>query len=745
MRKKWGNRLVFAYLPVFILVIIVLLWIFFVTMSELSKQQALKANEIYAENTMQVVDSKLRSIEQYIVQTFLDEQSVIDFYSVSPSSPNRYLNDRDVYKKLILLRDSFSEIDSVYLYRDRDQIVLSDMSMLTLNQFTNSPYMNAIIAAPPVNRWSIGRKYIDNAGITTPVVSLVKRMPLPLGTDGILVVNIKVHTLSTLVSNVARSKFSYLHLLDASGETIIGEHTVDGGASVDRKDFTVMKSDYTGWTIRSGFVDGVVFRFLVNLNAFWMGIGIITVLAGALWIVYASRQNYKPIQSLLERLSSVPLQRPHILGQVKHDEFKIIDNLLDHLLEQFGKYRLENDENFSYRRRYLFEELLTGTQLRKEGEWERELSQFGFQEAYDHYRVAIIEIDKYASFTSTYNNKDQYLIKFIIDNVVQELTQNVGIPICPEWIEKHRLCVVCQLPNETAAGDPLREIMRKTVNWIDKNAAITITCGLGTKVSGINRVSSSYEEALEALGYKTTLGASSVIEFEAINNKSTEEIFRSLPYIRELVHSYRLGEADWERHYKALFGEVRIQLLSREQVANLMNYLLFHFYKEMSGLSAEYLECWREYAMNPINEWIVAFDTIDELEEELHGILKDAYQRLDLLRVQRSQHDLIDQVKAYIESEYNNADFSLVMLSEKFKLTPNYLSRLFKEEFGEKFIDYLAGLRIEQAKYLLVTTSEPIQEIAVRVGYTHTFSFIRVFKKLVGRTPGDYRKEFQQA
>ncbi|MNI14765.1 HTH-type transcriptional regulator YesS [compost metagenome] len=84
------------------------------------------------------------------------------------------------------------------------------------------------------------------------------------------------------------------------------------------------------------------------------------------------------------------------------------------------------------------------------------------------------------------------------------------------------------------------------------------------------------------------------------------------------------------------------------------------------------------------------------------------------------------------------------MLSERFKLTPNYLSRLFKEEFGEKFIDYLAGLRIEQAKYLLVTTSEAIQEIAGRVGYTHTFSFIRVFKKLVGRTPGDYRKEFQQ-
>ncbi|MDF2814415.1 MAG: hypothetical protein K0Q81_615, partial [Paenibacillus sp.] len=728
----------------FILVIIVLLWIFFVTMSELSKQQALKANEIYAENTMQYVDSKLRSVEQYIVQTFLDDQSVIDFYSESPSSQNRYLNDRDVYKKLILLRDSFSEIDSVYLYRTRDQMVLSDTSMLALDQFVNSPYLNALIATPPASRWSIGQEYIDNAGITTPVVSLVKRMPLPLGTEGILVANIKVHTLSTLVSNVARSKFSYVHLLDAAGEYIIGDNAADGETSVDRNDFTVMKSEYTGWTIRSGFVDGVAFRFLSNLNVFWMVIGIITVLAGVIWIIYASLQNYKPIQSLLERLSSVQLQKPHILGQVKHDEFKIIDNLLDHLLEQFGKYRLENDENFSYRRRYLFEELLTGTPLRKEGVGDRELLSFGFQETYDQYRVAIIEIDKYSSFTSTYNNKDQYLIKFIIDNVVQELSKNGGITICPEWIEKHRLCVICQLPDETTVADPFRDIMCKAVDWIGENTAITITCGLGTKVAGIHRVSSSYEEALEALGYKPAFGTSSVIAFTDIDSKTGEEIFRSLPYIRELVHFYRLGDSEWKRHYDALFAEIRKQLLSREQVANLMNYLLFHFYKEMSGLSAEYLECWREHAMNPINEWIMAFDTVEELEEELHGILEDACQRLDELRAQRSQHDLIDQVKTYIENEFNNPDFSLVMLSERFKLTPNYLSRLFKEEFGEKFIDYLAGLRIEQAKQLLVTTSVPIQEIGVRVGYTHTFSFIRVFKKLVGRTPGDYRKEFQQ-
>jgi uncharacterized protein (UPF0333 family) len=80
MKRKWGNRLVLAYLPAFILVIVVLSGIFFMTMSEQSRQQAAQANAIYAENTLQYIDARLRLVEQYVVRTFLEDQSVIDFY-----------------------------------------------------------------------------------------------------------------------------------------------------------------------------------------------------------------------------------------------------------------------------------------------------------------------------------------------------------------------------------------------------------------------------------------------------------------------------------------------------------------------------------------------------------------------------------------------------------------------------------------------------------------------------------------
>lgn len=742
MRNKWSNRLMLAYLPAFIVVITVLSCIFFATMSQSSREQAVRSNAIYAESTMQYIDAKLRSIEQYMVRAFMEDRAVGDFYSEAPLAANHYLNDRDVYTKLGLLRESFSEIDSVYLYRSRDQTVLSDTSMLKLDQFDNRAYLEKLLANRSADRWVTGKEYVNASGKNTPVISLVKPMPMPLGTDGVMVINVKTATLSAFIADVARSKFSYIRLMDMDGGYIAGDAPQEErDASPSGQDVTAMRSDYTGWTIRSGFTEGAVFRFFTNVNGILLAFGVVTVLAGIVWIVYASLRQYRPIESLLQRLSAVPIQKPHILGHVKHDEFKIIDNMLDQLLEQFGKYRLENDENYTYRRRYLFEELLLGASGGQGEALAEEIWRLGFQKAYDHYQVGIIEIDKYTGFISTYHNKDQYLIKFIIDNVIQELAKTENVSLCPEWMEKHRLCIVCQLP--VGESEQLRAILRKTVEWVSQNLDITVTGGLGTKVEGIPAISVSYEEALEALSYKAACGANSVIAYSEIDSRPDGELFHSLPHIRELVQAYKVAGEDWQTRYSGLFAEIRRQFIPREQLVNLMNYMLFHFYKEMSGLSEDYLRCWREHAMNPIADLLNRFDTADELEQELLHLLEEAAGRLLELRVLRSQHDLVGDVKKYIEAQYHNPDFSLVMLSDKFKLTPNYLSRLFKEEFGVKFIDYLAELRIGQAQELLLTTAAPVQEIGERVGYTHTFSFIRVFKKRVGLTPGEYRKEHQ--
>lgn len=103
------------------------------------------------------------------------------------------------------------------------------------------------------------------------------------------------------------------------------------------------------------------------------------------------------------------------------------------------------------------------------------------------------------------------------------------------------------------------------------------------------------------------------------------------------------------------------------------------------------------------------------------------------------QDPVKDFILSYINNHYNE-DISLTMIADKLNLSASYISKYFKRNFGVSFIDYVHELRIHKAKDLLMHSDFKIQEIADQVGYYNTNSFIRMFKKVSGITPGEYRR-----
>lgn len=88
---------------------------------------------------------------------------------------------------------------------------------------------------------------------------------------------------------------------------------------------------------------------------------------------------------------------------------------------------------------------------------------------------------------------------------------------------------------------------------------------------------------------------------------------------------------------------------------------------------------------------------------------------------------------------YYREPLSLKTLSEKFSISIPYISRLFNEQTGQNFIDYLHTLRIKRALTLLVTTNMSIHEIASDVGFEYVRTFSRVFKETIGMSAREYR------
>jgi YesN/AraC family two-component response regulator len=86
---------------------------------------------------------------------------------------------------------------------------------------------------------------------------------------------------------------------------------------------------------------------------------------------------------------------------------------------------------------------------------------------------------------------------------------------------------------------------------------------------------------------------------------------------------------------------------------------------------------------------------------------------------------------------------SLEAFADEHNVNGYTLSRVFRNETGENFIDYLTQVRLEASKRLLAETAMSIQEIAEAVGYRQTY-YYRIFKKNLGMTPSQYRAEAQK-
>lgn len=74
-------------------------------------------------------------------------------------------------------------------------------------------------------------------------------------------------------------------------------------------------------------------------------------------------------------------------------------------------------------------------------------------------------------------------------------------------------------------------------------------------------------------------------------------------------------------------------------------------------------------------------------------------------------------------------------------MNAKYLSSFFKEQTGENLSDYINRVRLSKAKLLLKGSNMTVNEAALKTGYNNCNTFIRVFKKYEGITPGKYKEQ----
>lgn len=130
---------------------------------------------------------------------------------------------------------------------------------------------------------------------------------------------------------------------------------------------------------------------------------------------------------------------------------------------------------------------------------------------------------------------------------------------------------------------------------------------------------------------------------------------------------------------------------------------------------------------------------VHEATARLEDFLQEA-DRLISLKRQQTGDDNMKMLLDYINDHYSEP-LSLTALARHFHFNPSYLSTYFTAHNKEGFSEYLNKVRVDKAAELLRSSAAPISEIGSMVGYSDHSYFTKVFKKLTGCSPSQYRRK----
>ncbi len=298
--------------------------------------------------------------------------------------------------------------------------------------------------------------------------------------------------------------------------------------------------------------------------------------------------------------------------------------------------------------------------------------------------------------------------------------------------------IVCYVPVAKAETDYNErvEIIDKTHGIIEKlrdvcNAEFRIGIGASRP---LREASESYHDALDSL----KLSVQSVAHVNDLPVGCKYDDDYPIDIEKNLFEAVEEGNinttrVESERFFKWMEGKaqedmvnIRLKILEfvlfAEQKAYLSGGMTYHFSDRKDYLPA-----------------IMNTDNLQELSKWFTDHMCEAARKVSTCKNEKSD-DLITSVKNKINERYMTFDISLDSLSREVDVSSYYLSRLFREETGETFMEYLTNLRINKAKELINNTDKTMKDICFEVGYNDPNYFSRMFKKNVGITPTEYRE-----
>lgn len=276
------------------------------------------------------------------------------------------------------------------------------------------------------------------------------------------------------------------------------------------------------------------------------------------------------------------------------------------------------------------------------------------------------------------------------------------------------------------------ENARKMVRKLKQKVDAQFRVGIGS-VKKMDEASESYGEAISSFRYATGSVAHVkdlpiVCEYEDDYPIDTEKALFDAVSLGNENQAMNAGNQffDWmlDRHSVDIM-DIKIKVLEFVLFTEKIGY-------EGGGMKYQF-QSRHDYLQS-----VLEYNNMEDLRNWFLSKIQEVCQHISTKK-EDSTTSITMRAKEYIKNQYHK-DISLDDVSREVKISPYYFSKLFKQETGENFIEYLTNIRMEKAKELLSQSEKSMKEICSEVGYSDPNYFSRSFKKNVGVTPTEYKE-----
>lgn len=302
------------------------------------------------------------------------------------------------------------------------------------------------------------------------------------------------------------------------------------------------------------------------------------------------------------------------------------------------------------------------------------------------------------------------------------------------------MVIVFRFDRKTSVRNAKYDIKKLYDEVVRRLSAFTETrfcCVVSHMIKDTNLLKWEYKQALEVLNSCYFSTRSNVL---FVDNETISGNMDSISIIEDLDKFYRSidvsGDEELREDIDTLVSrivassggaEFRIKCLLSEVCITLSRHYLMWVVKKN-----EY-----QMAVNRLLDEIDGINTLEDAQKYLNsyiGMIKE-----NLEKDTSGYSSLVKDALKFIKQNFAG-DISLEAASEYINANPSYLSRLLKKETGRSFVEIVTQMRIDTAKYLLLQPGSRIMDVCSQAGYNNYAYFYQVFKKMVGVTPTDYKK-----